>query len=460
MTDPLLPGVSISDGPADWQIIQQGADGTADIALAGAYRVDAAQFAVELRLVRERDGTPVSDRLDWQAVDMLPGDRWQGVLRGVPAGGLYRVECRATRPGHGDPRPTRGDYVHHLGVGDIWVIAGQSNSSGTGLGAVDDPPTLGVHLFGNDEQWKLAAHPLEDATRTLHPITVHGVFQAHAPWLAFGRVLQETLGYPIGLIPTALGGSPLSMWEPAQRGLLYTNMMQMIRAAGGAVRGMVWCQGESDAIGLQTGTYLDRFAAFLATWREEMGAELPVLTAQLSRYTVPVGDEVAASWTALREVQRQAARHVPGVGLVPTVDLPMSDEVHISAVGNVVMGRRFAAAALRYVYGRDEPAPGVRLVGVAWQSAQPPVLRVTFAPPLGGWRKVPRVRDFTVSDADGPVPVMAAEALDDGWVDLELGRATVGEVTVTNHAGCDPVADLRDMDQRPTEGFTVALPPA
>ncbi len=458
MTEPMLPGASLAPGCLQrWQILQQSAAGTAALSLHGRYRTEQREIRVEARLVHEHDGRPVGGSCDWQAAELGSGDAWQLTLTHVPSGGLYRLETRVWRNDGPDLRPMRGDYVHHLGVGDIWVIAGQSNASGTGLGYVEDPPTLGVHLLGNDEQWQLACHPLEDATATLHPVTVHGVFQAHSPWLAFGRRLQAALGYPIGLIPTALGGSSLAMWEPARNGPLYANMMAMIAAAGGRVRGVVWYQGESDANPAAVASYAARFREFIAGLRSDLASpELPVLCAQLGRVVAPGDAQRATCWTELREIQRRLAAEVDQVWLVPAIDLPLSDEIHLSAASNVLLGQRFAEQALVQVYGRPGTPPALRLLRAARTAAT--VVRLDFTRSPAGWCRPGEIRSLTAADSAGELAVEAVSLDDEGWVELRLAREPAGEVTVHAHAGCHPPADLRDRDQRPVEAFSVVVP--
>jgi sialate O-acetylesterase len=455
LIEPPLPGASIEQGPRDWQILQQDANGTASIPLRGVYRTNAPEFRVEARVVRESDGAPVTAKTDWTAARLLPDQRWELTLTGIPAGGLYRLETRVWRTNCPDIRPMRGDYVHHLGVGDVWIIAGQSNASGTATGYVEDPPTLGVHLFGNDEQWKLAAHPLEDATRTRHPVTVHGVFQAKSPWLAFGRRLLRETGIPVGLIPTALGGSPLSRWQPGAD--LYRNMLDMARLSGGGVRGIVWYQGESDCNPRGREDYGARFRRFVEAARADLKRpDLPILTGQLGRYTDAGQDrERHRSWSVVREAQRRAALEIPGVEVIPTIDLELCDEIHLSAPAVVTLGERFAAAALRMVHGRDLPPPGIQLLRTEWVMQPSPTLRVHFQPPPAGWVKVGPVTDFTVEDAMGPVELTAVQLDDRGWVDLRLGRGPAPEgVTLHNHYGANPDYSLRDRDQRPTVAFS------
>lgn len=457
MIQPPLPGASIELGPQDWQILQQRADGTAAAALSGVYRTTAPEFRVEARIVREADGAPATRALDWQPATLLPQERWEITLDGIPAGGLYRIETRVWRNKAPDNRPMRGDYVHHVGVGDIWVIAGQSNSSGTGTGHVVDPPTLGIHQLGNDEQWKLAAHPLEDATRSRHPITVHGVFQAHSPWLSFARRLHTETGHPIGLIPTALGGSPMARWQPGAD--LFQNMQAMVRLAGGTIRGIVWYQGESDCSPQGVAAYPERFRAFVEGARREYGPELPILTAQLARFADAEGDSARNRiWSQMREVQRRLAREMPGLDLIPTIDLPLGDEIHVSAPANVLVGERFAAAALRRVYGKDVEPPGIPLTGTEWVAGPSPTLRLHFEPLKAGWVRVGPVRDFSLEDAAGPVELSGVEVDDRGWVDLRIGRGPGPNLVAHCHYGCNPTVSLRDRDQRPVYAFSMAVP--
>ena len=164
---------------------------------------------VQVRLVHQDTGAPVLASLNWQTAQMQADNAWSAKLTGIPAGGLYRLET------HLEDQDTpaydwaiRGDMRHFLGVGDIWVIAGQSNSAGYGRGPICDPPELGIHLFRNNLQWSLASHPLNESTATQHESNREAANPGHSPYLNFARVLRQHLGCPIGLLQTALGGSP------------------------------------------------------------------------------------------------------------------------------------------------------------------------------------------------------------------------------------------------------------
>ena len=241
-------GVVLTQGPMDWQIVQQDEHGHGRLEIGGRWAIDV-PGRVEVRLVREDTSAPVSASLDWQGAETRDDGTWSATLESIPAGGLYRLETRVSAvdaPAY--EWSCRGDMRHFLGVGDLWVIAGQSNSAGYGRDAVEDPPELGVHVFRNSGKWSVAAHPLNESTDTAHPVNREGANPGHSPYLAFAKAVRRETGVPIGLVQTALGGSPLSQWNPTEPGdsVLFDNMIHCVGLVGGGVRGILWYQGESD----------------------------------------------------------------------------------------------------------------------------------------------------------------------------------------------------------------------
>ena len=471
-------GVQIQSGPSPWQILQQDEHGYGSIELAGEWEPAASGDAdrgphwVEARLAHESSGGPVSLELDWTRAAMGPDRSWRMSVKRIPAGGLYRVETRVCRRDLPDERPLRGDYVHCLGVGDLWCIAGQSNASGTGAGIVEDPPEAGVHMFANDEQWKLATHPLEDATGTLHPITITGIYHGHSPWLAFAKRVKARLGFPIGLLPTALGGSPLQRWNPDEPGEadLYANMMDVIQKAGGSIRGIVWYQGEADCSPGLSDSYRARFEQFVQRVRRDLRApRLPIITAQINRTTTtscqlsPPKDAAHAAadqraWSAVREAQRQAARDIPGLYLVPTLDLSLSDNIHIAAPSEVVLGERFAQVAIGKVYGKSALDEFPELTEARFASQERCELVLGFRHVAGGWSPVGPVEDFRVEDEQGQTPIDRVVLGEGGEVRIRLSRAPEGAVWLHAAYGADPLVRLRDANRRPIVAFSVQIP--
>ena len=153
-------------------------------------------------------------------------------------------------------------------VGDLWVLAGQSNMEGVGdLIDVETPHPL-VHSFQSREEWALAEEPLHWLGESPRPIhhTLWGLTMLETPaprdtsrlkgsglGLTFAKMLADATGVPIGLIPSAHGGTSMQQWEPSRKSMdgdsLYGATLLRVEANGGKVAGILWYQGESDEIG-------------------------------------------------------------------------------------------------------------------------------------------------------------------------------------------------------------------
>jgi len=462
MESPKFSGAFIAAGPTDWQIIQRGPDGTGKLTVSGRYWSEI-PGAVEVKLARESDGAPVRQQLDWQVATQCRDNVWEHTLTGIPAGGLYRLETRI-KALSGDPWRLTGEKIHFLAVGDIWVIAGQSNAVGYGHGPVDDGPEPGVHLFGMNNRWRLASHPLFDPTDTKHAANRDGGWTEHSPWLSFAKKIHRTTGIPIGLIPCALGGSSLAMWNTDEDGFLYRNMMEHIAAAGNHVAGMLWYQGCSDASVEGASTYEERFGKFIRRWRADLGSEyLPVITVQLNRICGQAEDRPAdTGWGLLREAQRVIPSRLPLTAVVPTTDLPLSDLIHLSASANIILGARTARAALRIKYGEsssfDAAQPERALL-----SPDGTKIILTFrdvndflAPIHFPWPATTPscpVGDFTVEDETGEVPQATTDFPRPDQIVIGLKRPAVGKTVIHANWTRDPQPSLRDGLQIPIFSF-------
>ncbi|MDE0966111.1 MAG: hypothetical protein OSB73_23545 [Candidatus Latescibacteria bacterium] len=449
-------GAMIEEGPEDWQIVQQ-MNGVGRMELGGRWKFDS-EGKVEVRLVWEDTGVAVTSGLDWQVANTKDDGTWGAVLENIPAGGLYRLETRlrvAEIPA-GEWSP-RGDMRHFLGVGDLWVIAGQSNSAGYGRGPYEDPAELGVHLFRNSERWALATHPMNESTDTQHAVNREAANPGHSPYLQFGRLLKRDLGYPVGLVQTSLGGSPLRRWNPGEPedSDLFENMVRCVEKVGGKVRGILWYQGESDAgTDADATSYAERFAQAVGAWREALkDTKLPVLTVQLNRVFRPEDDaEADRYWSQVREAQRQVPKQVPVVAVVPTLDLPLSDLIHISPAGNMLLGERLARAALGMVYGRGIAWKAPDLVAVRSKDGRVELEFVNVESRMDSIDV--QANAFRIEDEGGQVPVTEVIYPQDNRVELVLGRALQGKATVHGAYGMAPATAPADMERfLPMLGF-------
>jgi sialate O-acetylesterase len=444
-------GAIIEEGPLDWQILQMGEGGFGKFSLNGRWVGDA-PGRVEVRLVEEATGLPLSKELDWFAADTFPNGTWAVEMEKIPAGGLYRLETRyhpqAILTGEWS---SRGDFRHFIGVGDLWVITGQSNSAGYGRGVVYDPPEMGLHLFRNNEQWMVASHPLNESTDTHHVANREGANPGHSPYINFGRILKQKLNYPIGLVQASLGGSALSPWNPTESApaVLYENMMDIIKKAGGKIKGILWYQGESDAGGeKEASNYEQRFINMVEVWRKALGdAELPVITVQLNRYFPQVDGVSELGWSMVREAQRTVPMRIKKVAVVPAMDLPLSDQIHTSPAGNMMLGDRMAKAALGMCYSMNIEylAPDIEK---ATRSKNGSAIVLNFKNVTSRMDNIQTgAVPFKVEDEQGSVPVEHVGYHGGAKINLTLGRSLVGKAYVHGCPGTNPPNAPVDMER-------------
>ena len=443
-------GAILDAGPSDWQIIQQSYAGSGRLELKGRW-ISEIPGVVQVRLVHEETSVALNSQLDWHTARTNADHTWSMTLDDIPAGGLYRLETRFNAVGNlAGEWSIRGDMRHFLGVGDLWVLAGQSNSAGYGRGPIYDPPELGVHLYRNSEQWALATHPLNESTDTRHAVNRENANSAHSPYLHFARLLKQELHYPIGLVQTALGGSALAPWNPTETksAVLFHNMVHCVERAGGVVKGILWYQGETDTDSDICHSYACRFDRAVGAWREALhDPDLPVLVVQLNRVRQVATPEANQRWTILREAQRRAPEITRHVGVIPTLDLPLSDGIHNSPAGNMLMAERLARAALGMVYGKaiDYLAPEVKS---AKRLEDGTLVEVSFANVKSRIDCIdPTANCFRLEDEQGVVPVKQVQYPGDATLRLLLDRPLAGIATLHGAYGIDPAIAPMDMER-------------
>ena len=406
----MMIGVKIITGPKNWQIIQQ-KNGFADITIEAACTParEGAGMDVYARVVLENSGQAI---IGWQKCTQKQ-DKYYTILKDIPAGGLYKIETACLTQGSCDfDWMTRGDIIYHVGVGDIYVIAGQSNAAGYGREPVVDPPTPGVHVLRHNGNWDMAMHPLGDNRENTKANFEEGRLE-HSPYLCFARELMQTIGYPIGLIAMAQGGSPLHHWNPEEDGRLYHDMIGTVKQATDSLCGMLWYQGCSDAALPVCDTYLDRFTAFAEHARRDLG-EITILTCQINRTTNPDVLEDTDSWTTVREAQRMAAEQIPYVFVVPTIDQTvLSDPIHNSAQGNMEIGHRLYRSALQNIYGYPVQGNAPSVQCVTWGNNEIVAAFANVAGQIIIRCNLPLQMPFYAHDSAGEIPIKDIRAHED-----------------------------------------------
>lgn len=232
---PLLSFAGFSS-PQDWQVFQRDATNRGEILVRGS--VPAEATVVTARLLRA-DGTLVVEHSDEGLARR--GQEIELALT-APAGGWYRLELISRRGG----KELETVEVAHVGVGEVFVTAGQSNSVPAGESAQVSGMLTSYASYGNNAYvWR---QPIDYPG---HPGT---------PWAVFATALSETLKMPVAVTMLGCGGTTVGQWLPApngnpapawcgdaaQPGGLYDRLQKAVKAMG-PFRALLWHQGESDA---------------------------------------------------------------------------------------------------------------------------------------------------------------------------------------------------------------------
>ena len=277
----------ITSGIADDQVLQRDERGVAAATILGVAGAPDGR-AVELRITRKR--FPL-EAFDWKPVAMVRQGKWSAAIGGIPTGGPYRLEFRLSGS---DVLPA----VTGVLVGDLWVLAGQSNMEGRGLLTEAIEPHPLVHSFDMADHWLVAEEPLHVRPNAADRVQwFRNAAKEPEKWspermrqffkgrergtglgLPFARDMVRRTGVPVGLIPCMQGGTSMDQWSPALKDKggdsLYGAMLRRVRAAGGSVRGVLWYQGESDATRRQAPEFRRKFEDLVAAVRQDFANQI------------------------------------------------------------------------------------------------------------------------------------------------------------------------------------------
>jgi hypothetical protein len=224
----------------------------------------------------------------------------------------------------------------------LYVLAGQSNMAGRGtVGTVDKTQHPRVWMLNRENQWVPATEPMH-----FDKPDVVGV----GPGLAFGKLMaaQDTTLF-IGLIPTAVGGSPIDTWQPGAyyeptKSYPFNDALKRIQLAQktGIVHGLLWHQGESDSKPELTAGYEQKLIGLITRFRQVVNAPaLPVVVGTLGDFYVAKNPAAAK----INAILRGFPSHLAYVACVDASGLTdKGDATHFDANSARELGRRYANA--------------------------------------------------------------------------------------------------------------------
>lgn len=226
----------------------------------------------------------------------------------------------------------------------LFVLAGQSNMAGRGVVTSDDKiPHPRVLMLNQANEWVPAIDPLH------FDKSVAGVGLGRA----FGIHIADTSpGVIIGLIPCAVGGSPIDAWRP---GVFYPptkshpwdDALRRAKHAlqSGTLQGILWHQGESDATRELAPAYAAKLHDLIGRFRAELRApDVPFIVGQLGQFAESPWNEYKLQ---VDKAHRDLPRKVHRTAFVSSAGLAhKGDKVHFDAASYRLLGQRYAKAYL------------------------------------------------------------------------------------------------------------------
>ena len=221
----------------------------------------------------------------WQAVPFAKQTHSFSSVVAVVSGGWYKVDFQAMK----ENKVVAQASVDKVGVGEVFVGAGQSNSTNCGQEKINQ--TSGMVSSFSGSCWQIANDPQPGP----HDNTQGGSF-----WPAFGDAMYEKYHVPIGVAVTGHGGTNVSQWQmDAAEGLFSWMMTRIYQLGYQGFRAVLWHQGESDAE-TPTDTYVEKLSTVINKSNELAGWEFPWFIAYASYHSVE-----HPSWPLVREAQHK-----------------------------------------------------------------------------------------------------------------------------------------------------------
>ena len=259
--------VTIS-GPTSRHIVQRSSGNTGNLSVSGTYT--GAPERIEARAVVMGGAGNSGTSTDWQTIQTSPGGgSFTGILTDIGAGGWYQLEVRSITAGSPGPVAT----LAKVGVGDIYLTAGQSNSAnygGPSYTPADD--RVSTRTSVSAASWRQGYDPQPLAGGT-----------GGSVWSRLGDQLAAADDIPIGFICVGVGSTEVSQWVPGSAN--YDNLLKPALQSLGAsgCRAVLWHQGESDSLASVTAiTHAARLNSMITQSRTDAGWAVPWYLAEAS----------------------------------------------------------------------------------------------------------------------------------------------------------------------------------
>ncbi len=264
--------------------------------------------------------------------------------------------------------------LNNVLIGEVWICSGQSNMQ-MPMNGYFNQPILGSNeaiATSTNQSIRLitvkrnkSLEPLDDFEGEWQECTPGNVANFSATAYFFGRMIQQALGVPVGLIATSWGGTRIEPWM-SDKGfeefdwvnlpdentksdfsqqtptVLFNAMISPI--VGYAIKGGLWYQGESNRN--EPEHYEKLMPGLIENWRSEWGiGDFPFYYCQIA----PFGYGNGVNSAFLREAQLNASTAIDNVGMACLMDIGEEHVIH--PADKEATGERLAFIALAKTYG-------------------------------------------------------------------------------------------------------------
>jgi hypothetical protein len=315
--------------PRPYQVFQRRTRAEGEILISGRCQEQA--DSIEVRITGNSTGGELPNR--WHSIEPVTTIRQFNLRLMVPAGGWYTLETVAKRAGTVVAEAT----VDRFGVGEVFVGAGQSNS--TNCGEFKTSQQTGMVSSFDGTHWQLADDPQPGAADNS---------QGGSFWPAFGDAMYEKYHVPIGVAVTGFGGTSVNQWQPD--GDLFNWMMTRVYQLGPTgFRALLWHQGESD-VGMSTDEYYLKLKNVICTSRDKAGWEFPWQVAQTSYHNAEQARDDSLRNAQQRLWTESVALRGPDTDTLTGDHRDMEGEgIHLSPKGLKSHGQMWAERVSVYV---------------------------------------------------------------------------------------------------------------